>query len=72
MVVDVTAPKYDVKMCPIFIPIRDGIRLAAELYMPDAEGNIPVVVHYWLTRRVSQLGAAGFIITCYSIKAIKL
>lgn len=31
---------YDVK-----VPMRDGIRLSADLYLPDAEGTYPVILH---------------------------
>lgn len=40
-------PQYRVKILRhVKIPVRDGTRLAADLYMPDAEGRFPVVLEY--------------------------
>lgn len=40
-------PPYGVKIVRhVMIPTRDGTRLAADLYMPDAPGRFPVVLEY--------------------------
>lgn len=39
------APRYSVKLRQdIKIPMRDGIKLSADLYIPDAEGKYPVIL----------------------------
>lgn len=38
-------PIYQVKLeCGVRIPMRDGVRLAADVYLPDAPGRFPVVL----------------------------
>ncbi len=45
--VDVTKPEYDVKVVKnVMIPMRDGVRLAADLFMPGADGRFPAVLEY--------------------------
>jgi putative CocE/NonD family hydrolase len=40
-------PEYQVKVVKnIMIPMRDGVRLAADLIMPDAEGKYPALLQY--------------------------
>ena len=42
-----SAPEYNVKvMKDVLIPMRDGVNLAANLYMPDAPGKFPAVMKY--------------------------
>ena len=38
-------PEYKVKFqFNVRIPMRDGVELSADMYMPDAEGNFPVIL----------------------------
>ena len=40
--------KYDVRVVKdVLIPARDGVNLAADLYMPDALGKFPAVMSYY-------------------------
>ena len=41
------APRYKVRIeNNVMIPMRDGVRLAADLIRPDAEGRFPVLIEY--------------------------
>ena len=43
--VGVTQPAYSVRVeKKVMVPMRDGVRLAADVYRPDAEGAFPVIV----------------------------
>ena len=54
---DINSPKYDVKIIPnIYIPTRNGTKIAAELYMPDSEGKFPVVFDYYPYRKSDLYG----------------
>ena len=45
-------PKYKTKIVKnVMIPMRDGIHLAADLIMPDAEGKFPALIEYWPYRK---------------------
>ncbi len=40
-----SSPSYDVNWAMnVPVPMRDGVRLATDLYLPDAEGRFPVVL----------------------------
>ncbi|MYE16608.1 MAG: CocE/NonD family hydrolase [Gemmatimonadetes bacterium] len=40
-----SSPSYDVRWAMnVPVPMRDGVRLATDLYLPDAEGRFPVVL----------------------------
>ena len=42
---DASAPTHDVKWAMnVPVPMRDGVRLATDLFLPDAEGQFPVVL----------------------------
>ena len=43
----VSQPLYKVKLVKnVMIPMRDGVRLAADLIMPDSDGRFPGVIQY--------------------------
>ncbi len=43
----VLEPKYKMRIQRnVLIPMRDGIRLSADLFFPDAEGKFPAVIQY--------------------------
>ena len=47
MVIDVSIPKYCVKTVRnVRIPMRDGVNLSADLYMPEADGKFPAILFY--------------------------
>ena len=49
-------PAYNIRMESTWIPMRDGIRLAVTLYMPDgakAGEKFPAVLEYHLLLRIS-------------------
>jgi uncharacterized protein len=38
-------PIHKIKMrCNVMVPMRDGVRLSTDLYMPDAPGSFPVIL----------------------------
>ena len=42
---NLTKPKYGVKAkYNVWVPMRDGVRLSADVYMPDKEGKYPVIL----------------------------
>ncbi|MBL8291838.1 MAG: CocE/NonD family hydrolase, partial [Bryobacterales bacterium] len=39
-------PKYSVKVDPnVRVPMRDGVALAADVYLPDTSGRFPTVIY---------------------------
>jgi len=41
----ISRPEYTVKMkLGVMVPMRDGVKLAADLYLPDAEGKFPAIL----------------------------
>ena len=43
--VTVSQPTYRIKMrCNVMVPMRDGVRLSTDIYMPDAPGPFPVIL----------------------------
>jgi putative CocE/NonD family hydrolase len=42
---EISSPKYDVLMeMNLMVPMRDGIKLATDIYRPDAKGKYPVIL----------------------------
>ena len=40
----ISQPKYDIKVeKDVFVPVRDGVRLAVDVYRPDADGKFPAL-----------------------------
>lgn len=49
-------PQYKVKFVEgVQVPMRDGVKLAADLYLPDKEGTYPVVLIRTMYGRQSKL-----------------
>ena len=41
----IPAPQYAVKVLhDVKVPMRDGVKLSADIYMPSAEGKYPVIL----------------------------
>ncbi len=57
-----SSPSYDIKWAVnVPVPMRDGVRLATDLYLPDEEGRFPVVLvrtpYGTETAALSEMGA---------------
>ncbi len=52
--------KYQVKVeRNLFIPLRDGATLAADLYRPDADGAFPALLSFYPYHKDDLIGAAN-------------
>ena len=41
----ISKPEYKVKMkFGVMVPMRDGVKLATDIYFPDAEGKFPAIL----------------------------
>lgn len=53
---NVSQPEYKVKVLKnVLIPMPDGITLAADGYVPDAEGEFPAIIGYYSPYRKDTL-----------------